>query len=889
MRGKATSFWGKISRDACDGSLQWHPLAAHSADVAACCEALLTMGLTGKRLASLVSAKALTSRQIARLSVLAGFHDIGKFNHGFQAKANPSARYTAGHVGEALALIDARNRWTDRLADAIAFDRMAGWVADGRDLVSYLKAVVSHHGRFQEATNFQRTYWQTTNGLDPFVGIAELKDDLERWFPEAWAPGGDPLPARPEFQHAFFGLVTLADWIASDTTFFPFAEEGDPDRIELARRQARRAVSDLRLDLFAGDPTDRPPASEAVLQDHTPRPLQQTVLDLTTPNAGTITVLEAETGAGKTEAALLYWLSLFNAGLVGGMYFALPTRTAATQLHTRVTESVRRAFPDPENRPPVVLAVPGYLRVDGQDGQRLAPFEVLWPDSPLERDRHRGWAAENPKRFLVGAVVVGTIDQVLLSALRVRHAHMRSAALLRHLLVVDEVHASDLYMNRLLETVLQRHVEAGGHALLMSATLGGETRARLLAAANGIGPVNPADLVVPFESAVDTPYPLLMQRSRRVRTSSIPFQGVGAGKKVIVDIHDVINKPEAVASLGLAAARQGAKALILRNTVTDCIATQKALERQAEEQDLNEFLHRVHGRPAPHHARYARIDRILLDEAIERCLGETREPGGRVAVATQTVQQSLDLDADLLITDLCPMDILLQRIGRLHRHQRSRPASFELPRVIVLVPDERDLGRMINDRSGEAHGGHGLGAVYSDLRVVEATWRELQSHAILKIPEENRQLVEATVHSEILRGIVAELGGHWPAHEIHLLGRNVSHAQATHYNTSDWSTDFVDARPFSATDADERIKTRLGEGDRRLVFDDPVPGPFGAQITELRLPHWLIRDIDQEAAPSDVRPQADRLEFSFGAKPFVYDRLGLRGRADEQFPSREER
>jgi len=885
VKGRPRSFWGKLASN----PERWHPLNAHCADVAACCEALLTSGLTGQRLATLAGLGSLPQQLIARLSVLAGLHDIGKFNHGFQAKSDPTSQETAGHVGEALALLEARSLWQDRLVDAIAVRRMVEWFNNERDLVSYLKAVFSHHGRLQEAANFQRSYWQPKNGLDPFVGMASLRDDLERWFPEAWKAGGDTLPTRPEFQHAFFGLVTLADWIASDTTFFPFAEEGDPDRIEIARRQARQAVSDLRLDLLAGSPNERPPAAEAVLANRTPRPLQQAVLDLPTPPAGTITVLEAETGAGKTEAALLYWLSLFDVGLVGGMYFALPTRSAATQLHTRITEGVRRVFPDPEKRPPVVLAVPGYLRVDGQEGQRLAPFEVLWPDSPLERDRHRGWAAENPKRFLVGAVVVGTIDQVLLSALRVRHAHMRSAALLRHLLVVDEVHASDLYMNRLLETVLQRHMEAGGHALLMSATLGGEARARLLAAANGIGPVKPADVDVPFDSALSTPYPLLTRRSRRVDPSLIRFEGVGAAKNVIVEIHDLINVPETVASLGLGAAHQGAKVLILRNTVTDCIATQMALEKQANEQDHDDLLHRVHGKPAPHHARYARIDRNLLDEAIERCLGGPREPGGRVAVATQTVQQSLDLDADLLITDLCPMDVLLQRIGRLHRHQRSRPAGFELPRVIVLVPEERDLGRMINDRSGEAHGGHGLGTVYSDLRVVEATWRELQSHTMLKIPDENRQLIEATVHSGILRGIVAELGGPWPAHEIHLLGRDVAHTQAARFNTSDWATDFVDARPFAAANIDERVNTRLGEGDRRLVFDEAVPGPFGARITELRLPHWLIRDLDEEATPSDVATQADRLEFRFGARPFVYDRLGLRVRGDEQVISREER
>jgi CRISPR-associated endonuclease/helicase Cas3 len=135
------------------------------------------------------------------------------------------------------------------------------------------------------------------------------------------------------------------------------------------------------------------------------------------------------------------------------MYFALPTRTAATQMHQRVYEAITRAFPSESTRPPVVLAVPGYIAVDDGVAHRLPGFEVLWNDNEAERFRFRGWAAENPKRYLAGPIVVGTIDQVLLSTLMVSHAHMRATALLRQFLVVDEVHASDSYMIALLRSV----------------------------------------------------------------------------------------------------------------------------------------------------------------------------------------------------------------------------------------------------------------------------------------------------------------------------------------------------------------------------------------------------------------------------------------------------
>jgi hypothetical protein len=220
--------------------------------------------------------------------------------------------------------------------------------------------------------------------------------------------------------------------------------------------------------------------------DFAPHDVQRRVVDLPLDPGGSVSLVEAETGSGKTEAALARYLRLFHAGLVDGMYFALPTRTAATQIHRRVLQAVTRAFVDGEARPPVVLAVPGYLAVDDHTACRLPDFEVLWNDDPQERYRFRGWAAEHPKRYLVGPVVVGTIDQVLFSTLMVSHAHLRATALLRHLLVVDEVHASDAYMAAILEQVLRYHVRAGGHALLMSATLGASARYHLLSAACGM-------------------------------------------------------------------------------------------------------------------------------------------------------------------------------------------------------------------------------------------------------------------------------------------------------------------------------------------------------------------------------------------------------------------
>ena len=167
---------------------------------------------------------------------------------------------------------------------------------------------------------------------------------------------------------------------------------------------------------------------------------------------------------------------MYAAGLVDGLYFALPTRAAAVQIHGRVEHFVANLFPDGQ-RPDVVLAVPGYDAAGG------LPDYAAGYDSSQDGhyDRGRPWAAERPKKFLAAQIAVGTVDQAMLGALKVRNAHLRSSSLARNLLVVDEVHASDVYMGVVLQRLLDAHTGAGGYALLMSATLGSAARETLAA------------------------------------------------------------------------------------------------------------------------------------------------------------------------------------------------------------------------------------------------------------------------------------------------------------------------------------------------------------------------------------------------------------------------
>jgi CRISPR-associated endonuclease/helicase Cas3 len=256
------------------------------------------------------------------------------------------------------------------------------------------------------------------------------------------------------------------------------------DFLERGRTIARRRLTEqAMLAESYQDALGAPVGFSGILEKEgwSPHPVQDTALSHSIYENGGLTVLESDTGSGKTEAAVARFFRLYQRQKVDGMYFAVPTRTAAKQLYTRVYEAVQRVYDrQGASPPPVVQAVPGYYKIDGVEATPVSPFEVRWQDDAEEEQaRERRWAAEGPKRYLAGAIVVGTIDQVLLSALQVRHAHVRGAALLRHFLVVDEIHASDVYMTRLLTAVLNHHLAAGGHAMLMSATLGTESRLRL--------------------------------------------------------------------------------------------------------------------------------------------------------------------------------------------------------------------------------------------------------------------------------------------------------------------------------------------------------------------------------------------------------------------------
>lgn len=313
--------------------------------------------------------------------------------------------------------------------------------------------------------------------------------------------------------------------------------------------------------------------------------------------------------------------------------------------------------------------------------------------------------------------------------------------------------------------------------------------------------------------------------------------------------------------------------LVIRNRVVDAVETQRALETKLKSDST--LLIRVGDKPAPHHSRFAPEDRRALDVAIERDFGKGRPICGNVVVATQTVQQSLDLDADLLITDLCPVDVLLQRIGRLHRHDAQRPAGFTSARCVVLAPDEAELSGWLDTGGKVRRRVAGLGSVYEDLRLAQACFELVRDLPTWTIPAMNRELVERGTHFEALDAI-SRRSEAWAAHGRSTLGAQIARGGQARLVSWDCDVPFGDCQ-FGGRQLEGKIKTRLGADDRIFRLDPPILSPFGHHVERMQVPGWLCRDVapEVEVATSEVlRPEVVRVDV--GGLQLRYDRLGLR-------------
>lgn len=739
-------YWGKAKRPEDEKGNNCHLLPYHCLDVAAC-GYWLVRGNHFHAHELMISLGWEIEEGAKVFAWLLAMHDIGKFAHGFQQLA-PGAlmlprlanKYydarSARHDALGFWLWNARLRSLCREGSWSLLSETIDNAAIG-SLDLLFSIVTGHHGRppsgravgdnaFANEDVVAAQTW--ISALAPLFGLNQLPVNL---VDKQWRNSQlKPLSWR------LAGLAVLADWLGSDRQHFSYHSEvfALADYWKQTRQVAEVVVATIPAN--ATRTTVFSHIGALFPEIKIPTPLQALVAELPLGDGPELFILEDVTGAGKTEAALTLAQRLMGQGKADGLYVGLPTMATANAMFQRLQKAYRALFAESE-RPSLMLAHgasqlnPDFRHSLGLDvgSDEAADYGAGDASVGSECDL---WFADSRKKALLVDVGVGTLDQALMAILPFRHQSLRMLGLAGKLLLLDEVHAYDAYMNKLLEALLTYHASRGGSVIVLSATLSCAQRNSLLTAfAKGRGELMP--------KLGSEAYPLVSHyvdgELVELRSDTRPE----VRRKVEVAwLHDEADCLTTV----LAAAKTGRCVAWIRNTVDDAIRAYRALAETLDEEDLLLF-----------HSRFAFVDRLAVESIALTRFGKdsTAEMRhGKVIIATQVIEQSLDLDLDLMLSDLAPVDLLVQRAGRLQRHVRDASGNRadqegrEPPCLYVHAPRWQEAPEE-NWLAGEFRG---TGYVYDDHGGLWLTQSILRRLGAIQVPEKSRELIESVYGAE---------------------------------------------------------------------------------------------------------------------------------------------
>lgn len=682
-------FWAKTAPDGRPGIC----VAEHSRNAALVAEVL------AQRYGCVLERLNLTPAQAA---FLAACHDVGKISLGFQSKC-PLWLEEQGWLDLAAARGWARRARAhgELTNESLARFLTKETVCGDQGASFWAAAIGSHHGRMVLPT--EPGMPPEPEKDDPAMQV-DWEAARRRALEEAWQAWQRPhLPDADPASPALWllaGLVSLADWLSSDERFFP--ADRSLSWPEAAHR-ARQAVTGLGL----GPLTVRPGLGFEDLFDCPPYAVQRLAGEVI--NGPGVYVLEAPMGQGKTEAALYAAYRLLEQGRATGVYFALPTQATSNRMHERLQGFCSRACPQETawRHNPQLIHASSWLR---EDCAQPAGEQV---DRDGEPDVDKRWFASS-KRALLAPLGVGTVDQALLSVVAARHFFVRRFALAGKVVILDEVHSYDVYTGTLIENLCQELLPLGCSLIILSATLTPQARARLLRSATP-------------DHRASEPYPLLTARPQGAAAPSA--HPAPPPKDKIV--HIAFAPRGELLRRAREAAAQGAAVLWVCNTVESAQQTRQDLAGEASAFPVGLLHSRF-----PHFQRQE-LEKFWLDRLGRRDSG----PRAGILVSTQIVEQSVDIDADLLITELAPSDMLLQRLGRLHRHERGKrpwPPQCLLAAESASLEELRTLDKQAIQAALGAKAQ--IYAPYALLRSLEV-WSALEK---LSLPSDIREILART-------------------------------------------------------------------------------------------------------------------------------------------------
>lgn len=880
----AASVWAKSSK-LVDG---WLPLWRHLDDSAAVAGELWDRWLpeaTRRLIANALPAGDADGRQLAVW--LAGIHDIGKATPAFAVQVRSLANRMREQGLEMPYDIPYQDRVLARHA-AAGQVLLEKWLADVHQwprLQARPFAVVvgGHHGVPPSSFELNRAVdrpnllglsndqepWQRVHRelLDRAAIHCDIADRLAGW--------RDVKLPQP-VQVLLTGLVIIADWIASNDDLFPY----DPERLHVPSRLTDAWNElDLPTPWSAVATTDTPVelfASRFTLPSGaTPRPVQTTAVGIARrmPTTGLL-VIEAPMGEGKTEAALAAAEQLAARCGAGGCFLALPTRATSDAMFNRVRDwLVRVPDSDQEAGALALTLAHGKARLNDDFVALMrhghsASVEFDAPEARRDLAAHH-WLTGR-KKAMLSSFVVGTIDQLLFAALKSRHLALRHLGLAGKVVIVDEVHAYDVYMSNYLDRALEWLAAYRVPTIVLSATLPARRRRMMIEA---------------YDRGRDVGAPMSRRRSWRDSPTSEPppdryasldgdigypalaASGVDgrpevrvarpSGRTTVVKLGRADDGPSSLASLLRAALAGGGCAVVIRNTVRRVQETAAFLRTSFAGTGIEVSVA---------HSRFLAPDRAERDRWLRDSFGPPEHllkvggtrPDRHVVVASQVAEQSLDIDFDLMVTDLAPVDLVMQRAGRLHRHQRGtdqthRPEALRHARCLVTGVDWSTSPPTPVVGSERVYGRHTL------LRSLAVLDPYLDGHRSIRLPTDIAPLVQAG-YSDAPVGPAAWQAAMTAAQQRHASTQEQKEHKAGTFRLAPAGlpgqaiVGWLDAGVGDADD-DPRL-----EG-RRQVRDTPAESVEVIALLrradgELVIPPWLPRDGGRQVPVAHAPPNA---------------------------------
>ncbi|MFI1607780.1 CRISPR-associated helicase Cas3' [Streptomyces griseofuscus] len=798
----------------------------------------------------------------------AGLHDLGKLCPAFQHQTPEAA---AGLLEDPAYPVpgDRSSIRHERVSHLTAPSLLAqvGYPTNGRPLRSIAHQIGQilggHHGAYGNALSAR--VLTSPEDQEPRVGVDGWS--LQRAAhlhtlhalcgspepPAQFAPGGACVLAT--------GLIVLADWLASRIGWVR-ARHGerqhsrDPQdwsaHVERARRAASKALAQVQLTAPVWKPATSFTDMFPFITD--PYPLQADLAKRLPAlvNGPGLTVITAPTGDGKTETALFAAHVLGHAARMEGLGVFLPTMATTDAMHTRITEHVTQTASTPI--PVTLLHSMAWLNADYNPENDRVLTDASTIAGEWIKGRHRG---------LLAGVAVGTWDTAALAALPIRFNSMRWLGLTGKTIIIDEAHAYDAYGHRLTERLLEWLGHTRTPVILLSATLTGTIATRLAAAyRTGAGHTTPVTIAPTYPGwthidattgTVTTSETLPTTRARRLavnlrhaRHQSSPTNPDSRLATLTRTLQPMIDEARGCAA-------------IVCNTVADAQTTARHLRTAwtGPSAPLVQLLH----------ARMPARQRQGITRRIENWAGKPRAahttPQGdyvpargrrpsrpAIVVATQVIEQSLDVDFDHVISDLAPVALLLQRAGRCHRHPRTdRPAWAPAPAMTVLIP----TGKLPPQR---------WGTVYSE-NLLNRTVAALQglTGRICAIPEDVQGLVDQVYAAD------------WTttAGTNDLATEQAMRALADTATIPTPTQLIRDLHPLTTHNDETLLATRLGADSVRVL---PV-------WTDTNGQPWLDRQTRHRRLPTHINPRDTATIRNLIAHTIQIDHRWLQGHGTE--------